>query len=250
MEKIKKHGYKHMTNEQPDASCDSSEFKDSGLTANMEDYMENIALLAKEKNVVRVKDIAKSLNIKMPSVSAALSKLKEKGLINYEKYGHIELTEKGQHIAESVYRRHSFLSDFFHSILHLDEKNANDQACRIEHHLSPEACTQLNKFIEFYKSEKNTHEDWTDRMSSVLLEKNLSEMKEGDRGKIMRILGSGPLKKRLIEMGFRKGEMIRVVKYAPLRDPMEVAIKDYLISLRVKEAKSIIVSRIDGQDTQ
>jgi len=238
-----------MAKEDLNTSCDSSEFEDSGLSANMEDYMENIALLAREKNVVRVKDIAKSLNIKMPSVSAALNKLKEKGLINYEKYGHIELTKKGQHIAESVYRRHSFLSEFFHSILEMNEKNANDQACKIEHHLSPEACTQLNKFIEFYKSENSSNADWTERLSSTLREKHLSDMKEGDRGKILRILGSGPLKKRLIEMGFRRGETIRVVKYAPLRDPMEVAIKDYLISLRVEEAKSIIVAGKDGQDT-
>ena len=237
-----------MAKEPVDISCDTSEFEDSGLTANMEDYMENIALLAREKNVVRVKDIAKSLDIKMPSVSAALNKLKEKGLINYEKYGHIELTRKGQKIAESIYRRHSFLAEFFHSILKLDEKNSNDQACTIEHHLSPEACTQLYKFIEFYKSEENANEDWTDRLSTTLLEKHLSELKEGNSGEIVRILGSGPLKKRLIEMGFRKGENIRVVKYAPLRDPMEVAIKDYLISLRVEEARAILSSITTAQE--
>ena len=69
----------------------TNELNDTGLTANMEDYMENIALLLNENDVVRVKDIAQKLNITMPSVTAALQKLKEKGLVDYEKYGHVQL---------------------------------------------------------------------------------------------------------------------------------------------------------------
>ncbi|MDY6969586.1 MAG: FeoA family protein, partial [Spirochaetota bacterium] len=66
-------------------------------------------------------------------------------------------------------------------------------------------------------------------------------LKEGDSGKIIKINGTGPLKKRLHEMGFRKGETITIQKYAPLKDPIKLLIKDYSISLRVEEAKQILV---------
>ena len=128
-------------------------FEDTSLSSNMEDYVEAIEVLSKKKKVVRVKDIAKDLKIKMPSVTAALQKLEEKGLINYERYGYIDLTNKGRKIAEKVYSRHSFLTDFFHTVLKIDKKRADDVGCRIEHHLSSEACRQIFKLLEFYKSE-------------------------------------------------------------------------------------------------
>ncbi len=69
-------------------------FESTDLSANMEDYMETISLLSSRNRVVRVKDIAKTLKITMPSVTAALNKLREKDLIYYEKYGFIELTDQ------------------------------------------------------------------------------------------------------------------------------------------------------------
>jgi Fe2+ transport system protein FeoA len=59
------------------------------------------------------------------------------------------------------------------------------------------------------------------------------------------VLGDSPLRKRLIDMGFRKGERITVIKYAPLRDPIELSIKDYRLSLRVEEARDIIVRPLE-----
>lgn len=211
------------------------------LSPNMEDYMENIALLLKENDVVRVKDIAKKLNIKMPSVTAALQKLREKGLVDYEKYGHVQLTAKGKEIADTIYEKHSFLTEFFKNILSMDQKSAEDQACKLEHHLSNDASTRMQRFVEFYKQEQQDGQPWIDRLDSAMEEMPLSQLKEGYKAQIVRILGSGPLKKRLLEMGFRKGEIIYVIKYAPLKDPIEISIKDFLLSIRVEEANFIIV---------
>lgn len=71
----------------------------------------------------------------------------------------------------------------------------------------------------------------------------LSEMKQGQRGTIVRVGGKGPLRRRLLEMGLVKGTEIYVEKYAPLRDPLELIVKDYHISLRVKEAAQVTVER-------
>ncbi|MCX8123449.1 MAG: metal-dependent transcriptional regulator [Spirochaetes bacterium] len=221
---------------------------DTVLSPNMEDYMENISMLLKEHDVVRVKDIAKKLNIKMPSVTAALQKLKDKGLVDYEKYGHVQLTTKGKEVADSIYEKHSFLTEFFKDILSMDTKKAEEEACKLEHHLSSDASNRMQRFVEFYKQEQRDGQQWITRLDSALEEKRLSQLKEGEKAEIVRILGSGPLKKRLLEMGFRKGEIIHVIKYAPLKDPIEISLKDFLLSIRVEEANSIIVKPLKNYD--
>lgn len=224
-------------------------FEGTSLSANMEDYLESIAIIAAEKKVVRVKDIAGQLNITMPSVTNALDRLKKKGLIHYEKYGFIELTRKGKKLATAVYTRHSFLADFFTTVLKLNKKNADDEACKIEHHLSSEALRQIEKFATFYKSELSAGKEWTLQLSDLLNQRPMSDLKEGDTALITKVEGTGNIKKRLLEMGFRKGIKITIVKYAPLRDPILIQVKDYQISLRIKEAQTIIVKLpTDGQD--
>jgi Fe2+ transport system protein FeoA len=69
----------------------------------------------------------------------------------------------------------------------------------------------------------------------------LSACREGDRVRIKKVNGAGAFKKRLTEMGVLKGADITIQKYAPLRDPMELVIKGYHLSLRVEEAENIIV---------
>lgn len=143
-------------------------YRDTGLTSNMEDYMETIVVLSSENRVVRVKDIAKKLGIKMPSVSAALAKLKDMGLIEYEKYGFVELTEEGQVIADCVLKRHNCLADFFSTVLQIDCEAADGEACRVEHCLSPKTCSQLHRFLDFYKAEEAAGSGWVERMKKSL----------------------------------------------------------------------------------
>ena len=145
-------------------------YRDTGLTPHMEDYMEAIVMLSSSNRVVRVKDIARKLDIKMPSVSAALAKLKEMDLIDYEKYGYIELTEKGQEIADRVFKRHTFLTDFFISVLQIDEAAADEEACKVEHALSPHTCSRIHRLLDFYKAEESGQNDWIARLKKALKE--------------------------------------------------------------------------------
>lgn len=69
----------------------------------------------------------------------------------------------------------------------------------------------------------------------------LSALKEGSRAVIVRIAGNSVLRRRLLEMGLTKGTGVYVEKYAPLRDPMELIVKGYHVSLRVEEAAQITV---------
>ena len=72
----------------------------------------------------------------------------------------------------------------------------------------------------------------------------LSEMKEGQTGVIVRVGGNGALRRRVLEMGLTKGTEIHVEKYAPLKDPLELIIRGYHISLRVEEAANITIDKL------
>jgi Fe2+ transport system protein FeoA len=72
----------------------------------------------------------------------------------------------------------------------------------------------------------------------------LSQMKEGQGARIVKIGGNGAVRRRILEMGIVKDARIYVEKYAPLKDPLEIIVKGYHVSLRVEEAAQITVADI------
>jgi Fe2+ transport system protein FeoA len=72
----------------------------------------------------------------------------------------------------------------------------------------------------------------------------LSELRQGQAATITRVGGSGLLRRRILEMGIVKGSKIHVEKYAPLKDPLELIVKGYHVSLRVEEASQIDVENV------
>jgi len=116
---------------------------------SMEDYLERIAMLAEEQGIVRVTKLSKALGVKKPSVTSALKKLSEKGFVNHERYGYVELTAEGKRIAQDVFRRHEALREFLTEILGIDPETAWNDACKMEHFVSPITLERLAKFVEF-----------------------------------------------------------------------------------------------------
>ena len=90
------------------------------------------------------------------------------------------------------------------------------------------------------KDRKTEHKSKDTVQSSILL----SQMKTGQEGIIQKVAGEGLLRRRLLEMGINRGSKIYVEKYAPLKDPIELVIKGYHVSLRVEEAASIFVENV------
>ena len=118
-------------------------------SASMEDYLEAIATLTEEDSVARVKQIGHMLDVKMPSVTSALKKLSEQGLVNHEKYEYVKLTTRGSRVAKNVVHRHETLRRFLSEILKVDLKVAEQDACRMEHAISPTSMERLTRFVEF-----------------------------------------------------------------------------------------------------
>lgn len=115
-----------------------------------ENYLETILMLGKEKGNVRSIDIATALSFSKPSVSVAMKNLRENGYILMDKDGFIALTEKGHEIAETIYERHTLLSSFL-MYLGVSKETASQDACRIEHVISPESFEALKQHVYSHK---------------------------------------------------------------------------------------------------
>ena len=111
-----------------------------------ENYLETILILSHKKPVVRSVDIADELGFKKSSVSVAMKNLREKDLITVTREGYIYLTDEGKKIAEMIYERHEFLSQWLIQ-LGVDPVTAVDDACRIEHFISEESFKAIKKHV-------------------------------------------------------------------------------------------------------
>jgi DtxR family Mn-dependent transcriptional regulator len=118
----------------------------------MEDYLEAIGVLSSQGKVVRANQISRALDVNKSSVTAALKKLAASGLVVHEPYGYVELTRQGKKVAEGVIRRHRILTRFLTEVLDVDEKTAEEDACKIEHMISPISTERLTEFLEFVEA--------------------------------------------------------------------------------------------------
>ena len=130
------------------------------LTPAMEDYLEAIFTLSREKRNIRVKDIAKRLGVKMPTVTSMLKILGQHGFVDYEKYEYLDLTEKGKTAGEGIYHRHHVIRQFLIEVLKVDPNIADEEACKMEHGISSDTLDRLAKFMEFVQSCPRVGSNW------------------------------------------------------------------------------------------
>lgn len=109
-------------------------------------YLETILILHKQNDTVRSIDIARKLDFSKPSVSRAMSILKDADYITVEHGGLIEFTASGRALAEKTYERHVILTKYLKSI-GISDKIAEADACRIEHILSKETFDKIKEIV-------------------------------------------------------------------------------------------------------
>lgn len=132
------------------------------VTPSMENYLESIFELGQDGQVVRVKDLAAKLNVRMASVTGALRNLAKSNLVYYAPYKNIVLTEKGENMARRIHSRHHVITSFLIDALGVMPAVAEEDACKLEHVLSRETMDGLLKFMLKHKfisvSEKDLFE--------------------------------------------------------------------------------------------
>ncbi len=114
------------------------------IQESAENYLEAILILGQRNGTVRSIDVANELGFSKPSVSIAMKNLRENGYITVDESGLISLTDKGRDIAETIYERHTLLSDWLIR-LGVDEKTAVQDACRMEHVISAESFAAIKR---------------------------------------------------------------------------------------------------------
>ena len=117
------------------------------MTQSLEDYLEAIYVRIAEGKPAQVRDVARMLSVKMPSVVKAVRELKKLGLVTQEPYANIELTAKGSRLARHVLGRHTLIRDFLMK-LGVTRKNADRDACLMEHILSAETIDKIRAYTE------------------------------------------------------------------------------------------------------
>lgn len=112
-----------------------------------EDYLEAILQLEKENKRVRSIDVVRKLGFSKPSVSIAMKKLKDQGYIIIEEDGNIKLLDEGRKIALKTLEKHEYLTNLFIKI-GVDQEEAEDEACKIEHAITDETFEKIKKYLE------------------------------------------------------------------------------------------------------
>ncbi len=120
------------------------------LSKSLEDYLEAIFIIKKQKGEVRVKDLMTFFNYKVSSVNQAIKQLKAKDLVEHESYGSIKLTEKGKSLAKQIYSKHKILVDFLHSVLGVESDIAEHDGCSFEHYIHEETLKKFKKLTKFF----------------------------------------------------------------------------------------------------
>lgn len=242
---------------------------ESALSRSMEDYLEAIYNLEIRTQAARVKDIARELAVKMPSVTGAIRSLAEKGLVKHQPYETVELTQEGLRRAKAVAQRHSAVKEFLTSVLGLSDGDAEQEACGIEHAIRPDTLDKLLRFVEFVRTSDDGAPLSLDDVRHFIQHGSyrttqdppicvgghrhrrgrqatptgtaMNELSPGARGRIALVCGRGPIRKRLLEMGLTPDTEFEVVRAAPFGDPIEIKIRGYNLSLRKSEAAHIEV---------
>lgn len=119
------------------------------LSESLEDYLEAIYHLVEKHRVARANQVAKRVGVSKSSVTAALNVLAREGLVNYEPYQFITLTDEGEELARKIARRHAVIKGFLRDVLGAEEDEAERAACRLEHGIRGRLFERFVRFVEF-----------------------------------------------------------------------------------------------------
>ena len=110
-------------------------------------YLESILVLSKKNPNVRAIDISEYMGFSKPSVSRALSVLKNGGFVTVSEQGYLTLTQEGKNIAEKIYERHTVLTNYL-ILIGVDKDTASQDACKMEHVVSDESFNAIKNQVK------------------------------------------------------------------------------------------------------
>lgn len=117
------------------------------ISRSLEEYLKCMYVLKKQNDNIRVTDIAKKMNCTKPSVNKAINNLKDNGLVNYESYGKIELTDEGEDLAKKILETYDIVYLFLKEVLELDDEEAKSEAEKIKSSINDNTINKLARYV-------------------------------------------------------------------------------------------------------
>jgi len=295
------------------------------LSDNIEMYLVTIARLREGDQPVPLSHLADSLMVTSVSVNEMCWKLQDNGLLTYQPYKGVTLTEEGEQLANHTLLRHQLWEIFLVENLNFSKEEANAIACELEHVTPRSLVDRLSDYLDnpivgfsndpIYVGDSNNTQNvepldgiktgqpfqvvriYGDDSLRTYLEESgilpgvqgqiiavndagiflietrqghqltltqavanqvfvqevnenkensmkqekqtLDQLSEGQKAKVQKVNGEGPIRQRLMDMGLTRGTEVTMIKPSPLGDPVEYSVRGYKLSLRKAEAKMI-----------
>jgi len=220
------------------------------MSASTEEYLEALYTLTQGGRTASTSEISKRLKIAPASATEMLQKLSQTGYVNYQAYQGVTLTEKGYELAEKMTRKHRLLERFLHDVLKIGNERVHNEACEMEHVLSdeteramcrtlkaPDRCPDDGNVIPPCDLDFKSCDECrrTGDPGEVGKRKEnvvpVSTLKESEEGTIAFIRGDSKVLRRLLDLGLTPGTKIKISRVAPLKGPVEIAVRGSRLAL-------------------
>jgi DtxR family Mn-dependent transcriptional regulator len=237
------------------------------MSTSTEEYLEALYTLTQDGRTASTSEMSKRLSVAPASVTGMLKKLADSGYINYSPYQGVTLTAKGFEIAEKMTRKHRLLERFLHDVLKIGNDRVHKEACEMEHALSdtteramcqalksPDICPDDENIIPpcnlRFSSCKECY-NWGDSLEKVGPRKtsviSLSALKEKQEATIAFIRGDNKALRRLLDLGLTPGTKISVSRIAPLKGPVEIAVRGSRLALGNRVLCNVFVEKLTNE---
>ncbi len=242
---------------------------DAPLTGALEDYIETVYELVRDHKVARVRDIARARGVRAASVTPAMRRLADLGLVRYVQREYIDLTPEGERLARRVYARHQVLVRFLSRVLKMPCDVSTQDACAMEHSLSPVAMDHLVRFFEFLGY---CPEGWAflERFHACPMVRDeagrcvadcsarrdpatdpeprtvrLDQIHPGRPARIVQVEASGSLRDRILDMGILPDLRVEVLQGGPGSSRVTLRLQGFDVDLGSEEANAVLVVPVE-----
>lgn len=216
------------------------------LSLTEENYLKGLFHLTYGQNIKKqagTNELAAHLGVKPASTNDMLKKLKEKKLVNYEKYGKIQLTVKGKNIALEIIRKHRLWETFLYDKLGFSWDEVHDVAEQLEHIQSEQLINRLDKFLGFPKLDPHGDPIPNEKGEMLFEErKTLSQIKIGKSCKMVAVKdNTASFLKYVAALGLGISDNIKVISRQDFDNSMEIEIAGKKFNVSHKFSESIYV---------
>lgn len=216
----------------------------SALTASAEDYLKTIYSIGTTAAAATTVDIAERLGLAPASVTAMLSRLAERGLVNYERYHGVTLTDAGRSTALRTIRRHRVLEAFLTRALGYPWDQVHEEAERLEHAASDKLIDRMAEALDEPTVDPHGAPIPTrDGAVDETVYRTLAELTSGERARVERVSDKSPEMLRYFdELALRPGAGVMVISRAPFDGPIAIEIEGTVRSIGRLLAGQVLVA--------